>query len=109
MRLMHQLFNSNVLSILFYASECRKINIRLEKRILAFENMSLRRILNASWQKKLHILFIIIMDYALRFGSGYGVKVNNKQLFDLDLADDVVLLENSKERLQQLVHIAEEH
>ena len=49
------------------------------------------------------MLFIIIMDYALRFASGYGVKVNNKQLFDLDFADDVVLLEESKERLQQLL------
>ena len=49
------------------------------------------------------MLFIIIMDYALRFTSGYGVKVSNKQLFDLDFADDVVLLEESKERLQQLL------
>ena len=49
------------------------------------------------------MLFIIIMDYALRLASGYGVKISNKQLFDLDLADDVVLLEESKERLQQLL------
>ncbi|XP_065573351.1 uncharacterized protein LOC136035457 [Artemia franciscana] len=48
------------------------------------------------------MLFIIIMDYALRFASGYRVKVGNKQLFDLDFADDVVLLEESKERLLQL-------
>ena len=49
------------------------------------------------------MLFIIIMDYALRFAAGYGVKVSNKQLFDLDFGDDVVLLEESKERLQQLL------
>ena len=53
MRLKLQLFNSNVLSILLYASECWKINTQLEKRILAFENMSLRRILNTSWQQKI--------------------------------------------------------
>ena len=47
--------------------------------------------------------FYIYIDYALRFESGYGVKVSNKQLFDLDLADDVFLLEESKERLQQLL------
>ena len=49
------------------------------------------------------MLFIITMDYALRFTSGYGIKVSNKQLFDLDFVDDVVLLEESKERLQQLL------
>ena len=49
------------------------------------------------------MLFIVIMDNALRFASGYGVKVSNKQLFDLDFADDFVLLEESKERLQQLL------
>ena len=39
----------------------------------------------------------------LRFASAYGVKVSNKQLFDLGFADDVVLLRESKERLQQLL------
>ena len=47
------LFNSNVLSILLCASECWKTNTQLEKRILAFENMSLRRMLNTSWQQKI--------------------------------------------------------
>ena len=53
MRLKLRLFNSNVLSILLYASECWKINTQLEKRILGFENMSLRRMLNTSWQQKI--------------------------------------------------------
>ena len=53
MRLKLRLFKSNVLSILLYASECWKINTQLEKMILAFENMSLRRMLNTSWQQKI--------------------------------------------------------
>ena len=53
MRLKLRLFNSNVLSILLYASECWKINTQLEKRIIAFENMSLRRMLNTSLQQKI--------------------------------------------------------
>ena len=40
------------MSILLYASECWKLNTQLEKRVLAFENMCLRRILNISWQEK---------------------------------------------------------
>ena len=47
-------------------------------------------------------LFVIVMDYILRRNSGYGVNVSSKQLYDLDFADDVVLLEDSKQRLQQL-------
>ena len=50
-------------------------------------------------------LFVIIMDYILRRNSGYGVKVSSKQLCDLDFADDVVLLEDSKQRLQQLLDV----
>ena len=34
--------------------------------------------------------------------TGYGVNVNNKQLADLDFADDIVLLEDAKDRLQLL-------
>ena len=49
------------------------------------------------------MLFIIIMDYTLRFTSGYRVKVSNKQLLDLVFTGDVVLLDESKERLQQLL------
>ena len=49
------------------------------------------------------MLLIIIIDYTLRFASGYGVKVSNKPLFDMHFADDFVLLEESKERLQQLL------
>ena len=52
LRLRIHLFSSNVLSILLYASECWKMNQQLEKRILAFENMCLRRILNMSWQQR---------------------------------------------------------
>ncbi|XP_065583129.1 uncharacterized protein LOC136042141 [Artemia franciscana] len=52
MRLKLRLLNSNVMSILLYASECWKLNTQLEKRVLAFENMCLRRILNISWQEK---------------------------------------------------------
>ncbi|KAK2717144.1 hypothetical protein QYM36_007324 [Artemia franciscana] len=55
------------------------------------------------------MLFIIIVDYALGFASGYGVKVSNKQLFDLKFTDDIVLLEESKERLQQLLDIVTEN
>ena len=52
LRLKLRLLNSNVMSILLYASECWKLNVQLEKRVLAFENMCLRRILNISWQEK---------------------------------------------------------
>ena len=52
MRLKLRLLGSNVMSILLYASECWKLNTQLEKRVLAFENMYLRRILNISWQEK---------------------------------------------------------
>jgi hypothetical protein len=41
-----------MLFILLYTSECWKMNQRLEKRILALENMCLRRILNISWQQR---------------------------------------------------------
>ncbi|XP_065572915.1 uncharacterized protein LOC136035222 [Artemia franciscana] len=52
MRLKLHLLNSNVMSILLFASECWKLNTQLEKRVLAFENMCLRRILNIPWQEK---------------------------------------------------------
>ena len=55
------------------------------------------------------MLNIIVLDYALRFAMGYGVKVTNKKLFDLDFTDDVVLLEESKERLQQLLETITEY
>ena len=45
------------------------------------------------------LLFTIVMDYVLRQSTGYGVNVNNKQLEDLDFADDAVLLEGAKDRL----------
>ena len=47
-----RLLNSNVMSILLYAGKCWKLKTQLEKRVLAFENMCLRRILNISWQEK---------------------------------------------------------
>ena len=53
LRLKLRLFNSNVLSILMYASECWKLNQQLEKRILGFENICLRRILKISWHQKI--------------------------------------------------------
>ena len=46
------LLDSNVMSILFYASECWKLNVQLEKRVLAFENICLISILNMSRQEK---------------------------------------------------------
>ena len=42
------------------------------------------------------------MDYILRQSTGYGVDVNNKQLVDIDFADDIVLLEDTKDRLHLL-------
>jgi hypothetical protein len=45
-----RLFNSNVLSTLLYNSENWKLNQQQEKRILAFENNCLRRILNIDWR-----------------------------------------------------------
>ena len=47
------LFNSNVLSILMYTSECWKLNHQLEKRVLGFENICLQRILKISWHQKI--------------------------------------------------------
>ena len=44
-------FNSNVLSALLYSSECWKLNQQQQKRILAFENNCLRRILNIDWRE----------------------------------------------------------
>jgi hypothetical protein len=46
-----RLMNSNV--ILLYASECWKLNVQLEKHVLAFENMCLKRIPKASWQENI--------------------------------------------------------
>ncbi|XP_065579629.1 uncharacterized protein LOC136039654 [Artemia franciscana] len=45
-----RLFNSNVLSALLYSSECWKLNQQQKRRILAFENNCLRRILNIDWR-----------------------------------------------------------
>ena len=53
LRLKLRLFNSNVLSIFMYASDCWKLNQQLEKRILGFENICLRRILKISWHQKI--------------------------------------------------------
>ena len=48
-------------------------------------------------------LFEIIMDYVLRQSSGSGVKIISRQISDLDFADDVVFLEEAKQRLQLLL------
>jgi len=45
-----RLFNSNVLSAFLYSCECWKMNQQQEKRIVAFENNCLRRILNINWR-----------------------------------------------------------
>ncbi|XP_065570336.1 uncharacterized protein LOC136033517 [Artemia franciscana] len=50
LKLKLRLFNSNVLSALLYSSECWKLNQQQERRILAFENNCLRRILNIDWR-----------------------------------------------------------
>ena len=55
------------------------------------------------------MLFIVIIDYALKFVLGHRVKVSKKLLFDLDFTDDIVLLEESKERLQQLLDAINEN
>ena len=52
MRLKLWLMNINVMSMLLYASEYEKLNIQLEKRVLALENMCLGRIQNILWQEK---------------------------------------------------------
>jgi len=43
------------------------------------------------------------MDYVLRHASGFGVKISGQQFTDLDFADDIVLLEGAKQRLQLLL------
>jgi hypothetical protein len=43
------------------------------------------------------------MDFVLRQTSGFSVKVSGQQFTDLDFADDVVLLEEAKQRLQLLL------
>ncbi|XP_065583920.1 uncharacterized protein LOC136042934 [Artemia franciscana] len=53
LRLKLRLLNSNVLSILMYASECWKLNQQLEKLILGLENICLRRILKISCHQKI--------------------------------------------------------
>ena len=50
LKLKMRLFNSNVISALLYSCECWKLNQHQEKRILAFENNCLRRILNINWR-----------------------------------------------------------
>ena len=40
--------NRNVICILFYVSECWKLNVKMEKRVLVFENICLRRTLKIS-------------------------------------------------------------
>ena len=55
-----RLFNSNVLSALLYSSECWKLNQKQERRILAFENNCLRRILNIDWRD--HITNQIVLS-----------------------------------------------
>ncbi|XP_065567225.1 uncharacterized protein LOC136031479 [Artemia franciscana] len=52
LRLKLRLLNRSVTSILLYASECWKLNVQLEKRTLAFENVCLGKILNISWQDR---------------------------------------------------------
>ena len=49
-------------------------------------------------------LFVILMDYVLREAAGFGITVGNKILSDLDFADDVALLEMTKQRLQELLN-----
>ncbi|XP_065577545.1 uncharacterized protein LOC136038401 [Artemia franciscana] len=51
LKLKLRLFNRNVLSALLYSSECWKLNQQQERRILAFENNCLRRILNIDWRE----------------------------------------------------------
>ena len=53
-------------------------------------------------------LFVIVMDYILRQSSGCGVKISSRQISDLDFADDVVLLEEAKQRLQLLLDAIDE-
>ena len=51
-RLKLRLLNSNVLPVLLYAAETWHLNIQQEKKILAFENNCLRRILNIHWSER---------------------------------------------------------
>ena len=52
-RLKLRLFNSNVMPVLLYAAETWHLNQEQERRILAFENTCLRRILNIRWQQRI--------------------------------------------------------
>jgi hypothetical protein len=52
LRLKLRLFNSNVFSTLCYGSETWQTDQILEKKLLAFENICLRRILNIHWLQK---------------------------------------------------------
>ena len=53
LRLKLRLFNSNVIPVLLYASETRDLNNTQERRILAFKNTCLRRILNIHFSQKI--------------------------------------------------------
>ena len=52
LRLKLRLFNSSILSTLYYGSGTSQIDQILEKELLAFENMCLRHILNIHWSQK---------------------------------------------------------
>ena len=53
-------------------------------------------------------LFFIAMDYILRQSSGSGVKFCSQNNIYLDFADDVVLLEEAKQRMQLLLDTIDE-
>ena len=48
-------------------------------------------------------LFIMVIDFILKGmeGKKYGIEVGEKNIFDLDFADDIALIDTSKEKLQR--------
>ena len=48
-------------------------------------------------------LFTLIIDYILRKQdeTGYGIEISKSHIYDLDFADDIVLLDTSNESLQK--------
>ena len=56
------------------------------------------------------LLFVLVIDYVLRDRTGFSIQLcENKQLADLDFANDSTLMEANKKRLQDLLDIIQEH
>ena len=51
------------------------------------------------------LLFVLVIDYVLRDCTGFGIQIGEaKKLANLDFADDIALIESSKNKLQYLLN-----